>query len=214
MPQKTNREYRAFAIDIAQGEEKTVQGYASTFGEAYTLYDDDEYELREIMSAEAFDACDMSDVILQYNHEGRVFARVSNGTLVVRPDERGLYTKADLGGTGIGAELYEEIRGGYTDKMSIGFVVDKARDEWTRETSGAKTIETRTIHAVKKLYDVSAVSIPANPSTSIESVSVRTLVEGAIDKLKAERLELQARELERKRAEVKAKLLTGGTNGH
>lgn len=213
MPQKTNREYRAFNV-LAEEDEKRVKGYASTFNEPYTLFSDDEYELREIIDENAFDNCDMSDVIMQYNHEGRVFARQKNGTLNLTIDKpTGLFINADLGGTELGNQVYEEIRGGYTDKMSIGFTVDRAADIWTRETVDGVTVETRRIMAVKRLFDVSAVSIPANPNTSIESVSVRALVDGAIDKLKAERLEAARVELERRRAEIKAKFI-GGTNGN
>lgn len=213
MPQKTNREYRAFNV-LAEEDEKRVKGYAATFNEPYTLFSDDEYELREIIDEGAFDNCDMSDVIMQYNHEGRVFARQKNGTLNLTIDKpTGLFINGDLGGTELGNQVYEEIRGGYTDKMSIGFTVDRAADIWTRETIEGVTVETRRIMAVKRLFDVSAVSIPANPNTSIESVSVRALVDGAIDKLKAERLEAARVELERRRAEVKAKFI-GGTNGN
>ena len=208
---KSDREYRDFNVgflDAQEGEERRgVKGYATTFGNAYTLYSDNEYELREIMAQEAFEGTDISDVIMQYNHEGRVFARVSNGTLSVHTDETGLAIEADLGGTELGRQLYEEIRGGYTDKMSIGFKVDRDADVWTREKDAdGKVIETRTINKVLKLFDVSAVSIPANDATSI---SVRALVDGEIDKLKAERLEAERVELERRRAEIRAKLLGG-----
>ncbi len=206
---KNDREYRDFQVgflDAPEGEERSVKGYATTFGNAYTLYSDNEYELREIMSPEAFNGTDISDVIMQYNHEGRVFARVSNGTLSVKTDEVGLAIEADLSGTELGRQLYEEIRGGYTDKMSIGFKVDRDADEWTREKADGMVIETRKINRVIKLFDVSAVSIPANDATSI---SVRALVDGEIDKLRAERLEAERVELERRRAVVKAKLLGG-----
>lgn len=211
MPMKNDREYRDFNIAAIQEkeDEKIVRGYASTFGNEYVLYSDSDYELREVMSEHAFDDADMGDVILQYNHEGRVFARVSNGTLAVRADENGLAIEADLGGTELGRQLYEEIRGGYTDKMSIGMKVDRDKDVWTRETESGKTIETRTINRIQKLYDVSAVSIPANDATSI---SVRALVDGEIEKLRAERLEAERVELERRRAEVRARAVLGGKN--
>ena len=198
MPMKTDREYRDFRMS-ADEDAKIVRGYASTFGNAYTLYSDPDLEIREIIDARAFDDTDMADVIMQYNHEGRVFARVSNGTLTVRAEEAGLAIEADLGGTDLGAQVYQEIKGGYTDKMSIGMRVDKSRDEWVTERAGSKTIETRTIHRIEKLYDVSAVSIPANDATSI---SVRQLVDGEIERLTAERLEAERLELERMREEV------------
>ena len=203
---KTDREYRAFIVQA--DDEKRVTGYATTFDQAYTLYSDGDYELREIIDSSAFDDTDMSDVIMQYDHSGRVFARMSNGTLEVTPDKpNGLYITADLSGTTLGNQVYEEIKGGYTNKMSMGFKVDRSADVWTREQLENKTIETRRINSIMKLYDVSAVSIPANGNTSIEARSIDELVNGAIDKIRAERLEAEKLELERRRSETLARLM-------
>lgn len=204
---KSDREYRAFQVN-AQDDEKRVTGYATTFDEPYTLYSDGNYEVREVIDPSAFDNCDMSDVIMQYNHEGRVFARLSNGTLKLNIDKsRGLEIDADLDGTELGRQVYEEIKGGYTNRMSMGFKVDKSADVWTRQETEGKTIEERRVMSVVKLYDVSAVSIPANPGTSIEARSIDALVNGVIDELKAERLEIERLETERRRAEIRAKLM-------
>jgi HK97 family phage prohead protease len=123
-----------------------------------------------------------------------VFARQSNGTLRVETDDHGLAIEADLGGTEIGRGLYEEIKGGYTDKMSFGFRVNS--DRWEdRVADNGDTIHLRTITEIGKVYDVSAVSIPANDATSI---SVRNLSDGVIAKIQAERLaalELEKRKL-------------------
>lgn len=204
---KSDREYRAFQVN-AQDDEKRVTGYATTFDEPYTLYSDGDYEVREVIDPGAFDNCDMSDVIMQYNHEGRVFARLSNGTLKLNIDKsKGLEIDADLDGTELGRQVYEEIKGGYTNRMSMGFKVDKSADVWTRQETDGKTIEERRVMSVVKLYDVSAVSIPANPGTSIEARSIDTLVNGVIDELKAERLEIERLATERKRAEIRARLM-------
>lgn len=204
---KSDREYRAFNVR-AQDEEMRVTGYATTFNEPYTLMDDGDVEIREVIDENAFDETDMSDVIMQYNHEGRVFARMSNGTLNVSADKpNGLLINADLGGTDLGRQVYDEIKGGYTDKMSIGFKVDRSADEWTRTEVDGKIIEERRIRKVVKLFDVSAVSIPANPGTSIEARSIDTLCDGVIEKLRAERLEAERIETERKRAEIRVRLM-------
>lgn len=198
MPQKTNeREYRSLAeVLTPSDEEKIVRGYATTFNQPYQLYGDDKYEIWEKVDPNAFAETDTSDVIFQYDHQGRVYARTKNNTLVLRSDEHGLMIEANLGGTAIGRELYDEIKGGYTDKMSFGFTV-KA-DSWEDRTEDGKTISIRTISAIKRLYDVSAVSIPANNATEI---SVRNLCNGEIERLKAERLEQEKKEaIERKRA--------------
>lgn len=206
MALKTNeREYRDFTLSVLEAEQddkeskKMVRGYASTFNQPYVLYSYGENEIREVVDPHAFDEADMSDVIFQYNHEGRVFARISNNTLSVIPDNIGLAIEADLGGTEIGRDLYEEIAGGYTTKMSYGYTV--LEDSWEDTRENDKVISTRTIKRIGKVFDVSAVSIPANDGTSI---TVRNLTDGVIERIKAERL--NALNLEREKLKLKLRL--------
>lgn len=204
---KSDREYRSMTLTAqksAAEDKKIVTGYASTFNQPYTLWEDNEMIFREQVAPQAFEKTDMSDVIMQYDHAGRVFARISNNTLKVAPNETGLYIEADLGGTELGRELFEEIRGGYTDKMSFGFTVDS--DEVTRtEAEDGRVDILRTITAVAKLYDVSAVSIPANSGTSI-GVSTRSRIDGEIEKVRAERLEAERRAaIEKHREEIRTR---------
>lgn len=197
---KPEREIRKCAEfrTIGDDESYVVEGYATTFGTAYTLYSDPSYEIREVIEKQAFDKCDMSDVIMQYDHEGRVFARNRNHTLDLTPDGIGLKVAAHLGGTDIGRQLYQEIKGGYTDRMSFAFTVsDQNR---VIEMVEGRTIVTRHITGVRKLYDVSAVSLPANENTII---SARSFVDGVIAELEAERL----RALNIKRIKLKLKMM-------
>ena len=212
MAVKSEREYRDMTMEVrtaetdeAPDERKMVTGYASTFNEPYTLYENDDWRFNEVVDARAFDNTDMSDVILQYDHCGRVFARISNNTLTVTPDEKGLLIEADLGGTELGRQLFEEIRGGYTNKMSFGFTVDGEDYLDTKDVDG-KALTVRTITSVRKLYDVSAVSLPANDATSI---SVRSLTDGEIERIRAERLEAEKLELRRRKLLARAKLNGG-----
>lgn len=183
------REYRTMTMSVREAgndNEMIVEGYATTFNQPYMLYDSRDFKIVEQIAPTAFDGCDMTDVIMQYNHEGRVFARNKNGTMTLSVDAIGLKVTANLGGTEIGRQLYGEIKGKYTDKMSFGFVV--AEDQRSVVVDHENNVETvtRTITKIKKLYDVSAVSIPANDMTSI---SARRYVDGVIDGIKAERLE-------------------------
>lgn len=188
MPVKLNdREYRAMTMAAVDEEGYKVRGYATTFDDPYVLYEDKDMVIREIIDHDALKDADMSDVIMQYDHAGRVYARTSNNTLTVTPDAHGLGMEADLGGTDLGRGLFQEIKGGYTTKMSWGFTVNRDRDEWTSETApDGRALETRTIKSVRKVYDVSAVSLPANDATEI---SARNLADGVIERVKAERLE-------------------------
>ena len=209
---KDNREYRNMTMKVREAiegdeDKRIVVGYASTFDEPYKLFGGEGWELWEVVDRTAFDDTDMSDVIMQYDHAGRVFARTRNNTLRVEPDEKGLFIEADLGGTEIGRELYEEISGGYTDRMSFGFTVTGDSEDREQDDNGI-WIYTRHITKVGKLYDVSAVSIPANDGTSIAADavtrSIGNLTDGVIERIQAERLEEEKRALEVKRAELKA----------
>lgn len=216
MPKKASREYRDMMLEIvkrAEGGEDNdkmlVAGYASTFNEPYTLWEDEwdgmTFTYREQIDSKAFDDADLTDVIMQYDHRGRVFARTSNNTLTVGPDGRGLHIEADLGGTELGRGLFEEIRGGYTDKMSFGFTVSSDEEVRTKDEDGNVDI-LRTITGISKVYDVSAVSLPANDGTSI-SAETRSRIDGEIEEARAERLEAEKMKLERRRAEVRARAL-------
>ena len=201
------REYRAMTMTVEPDEERmVVTGYASTFDEPYELFRGDDYEVWEVVDRHAFDETDMTDVIMQYDHQGRVFARKKNNTLMIDPDDKGLFIRADLGGTDIGRQLYQEIRGGYTDKMSFGFTVDEDAREIIEDKNGYMTV-TRTIKKIGKLYDVSAVSLPANPGTSISA----RFRDGAIAEIEAERLKAQELAEERRALMERAQKLAGDT---
>lgn len=176
-------------------EVRFVEGYATVFGEEYLLYDWGDYRVYEKIDSHAFDDCDMTDVIFQYNHEGRVMARTRNGTLELAADTKGLHIQANLGGTELGRGLYEEISGGYTDRMSFGFAVEEDKREITENRETGITTVLRTITKIKKLFDVSAVSIPANDATEI---SARSFTDGVIREIKQELLERRKNEYREK----------------
>lgn len=141
-----------------------VEGYATTFDMPYLLFElDDGTKIYERVDAHALDGADMSDVIMQYDHKGRVFARQSNKTLILEPDAKGLFVAADLGKTDLARGLYQDIEAGMITKMSWSFIVT--------EDSYDKATHTRTIMKVKKVYDVAPVSIPANDDTEISARS-------------------------------------------
>lgn len=196
------REYRrTAAIEVrAEGENEgqIVEGYAATFNQPYVLWDWGDYIVREQIDPHAFDECDMADTIMQYDHQGRVFARISNKTLEVSTDHHGLKMRADLSGTELGRQLYEEIKGGYTTKMSFGFTVGEDVRVVTENHETGVTEVLRTITKISKLYDVSAVSLPANDATEI---SARNIGDGVIAEVKAERL--RAEKIERQKQRIR-----------
>ena len=192
MPIRNDREYRAAQPFEARDEEMIVEGYASTF-EPYVLWHEGDVEVREQIDPHAFDNADMSDVIMQYDHEGRVFARQSNGTLELSVDDHGLKVRADLSKTEGARQLYEDIRSGMVTQMSFAFTI--AEDEYDKKQ------HLRSIKSVRRVYDVSAVSIPANPGTEIAAMSY---FDGLIEAERAERL--AAEEHDRKVKELRLRL--------
>ena len=212
MPMKSDREYRNIQVQdletrSAEDGGMFVEGYATTFNQPYRLCGDEQITVNEQIDRGAFAETDMSDVIMQYDHQGRVFARMSNGTLQLSQDDHGLKILADLGGTEIGRQLFEEIRGGYTNKMSFGFTVPEGGDVRTRSKGedGHITI-LRTITKIGKLYDVSAVSLPANDATEISS---RTISDGLIAEAQEE---IRAEEERQRRIGEIRKMLKGDTD--
>lgn len=199
---KTNREYRTFAEEIelrTEGEESyIVEGYASTF-DPYVLFEMDGEQFSERIDPDAFRNADMSDVVFRIDHEGAVFARTSNNTIQLYPDDHGLHVRADLSRTEKARGIFEDIREGMYPQMSFAFVVEDDGDAYERET------KTRVIYRIKKLYDVSPVSHPANPGTEI-GVSMRDYFHGEMEKEKAERLE---RERRIKELNLRIKLMKG-----
>lgn len=195
MPIKTDREYRALAVPlIARYDNKRIdtdyyiEGYATTFNKPYVLWEfGDGTKFYEQIDGRALDGADMSDVIMQYDHAGRVFARQSNQTLLLEPDSKGLFIAGDLGKTDLARGLYQDIAAGMITKMSWAFTI--AEESYNKDT------HTRTILKVKKVYDVSAVSIPANGDTEI---SARNFARRSYEAEKQEMLKRRVRTLKLK----------------
>lgn len=194
---KNNREDRIMEIrlktdDVTPNYE--VKGYASTF-EPYKMLEVDGVDYFEQIDPKAFDDADLSDVVFRIDHEGAVYARTSAGTVEVWTDEHGLATRADLSKTQKARDLYEDIKAGNYPKMSFAFTVADGGDRYDQAT------HTRKIYRIAKVYDVSPVSFPANPTTEL-SVSTRDYFNGVIEMEKAERLEREKREIQKQRIRI------------
>lgn len=190
MPVKDSRQYRSFELSAGESDGCVVEGYATTFGDAYDMG----FGYYERIDPHALDGADMSDVIFQLNHEGMVMARQSNGTLEIEVDQRGLHIRADLSGCQAGRDTVEAIKNKLITKMSWGFMVSE--DGWEYDPA----TRTSTVTKVDKVFDVSAVSIPANPGTEIHT---RSYLDGVIE---AERRESAQREEQDERERICAAL--------
>ena len=186
-----DRQYRTFEFRASKDGCK-VDGYAATFEKPTVLYEYEGNEYKEVIDRNAFANCEMQDVVMNYNHGGKPVARTKNGTLTLSVDDIGLHITADLSGTEEGRKLYDEIKGGYIDKMSFAFTVSD--DEYDKKG------RIRRITGIKRLYDVAAVDIPAYDSTSI---SARSFFEAEAEK---ERAEARKRKVLEQRIKLKVRL--------
>lgn len=188
------------------GSEKFVEGYATTFEDPYVLWrepdwTDERGEVQkgwtyaEVMHEGCMEGADTSDVIFLYDHEGRVYARNRNDTLYIEPQLHGLYIAADLSRTTLAGEMYEDIKAGMVDRMSWAFTV---AEEDVEEDAESRTT-TFHIRRIKKVFDVSAVSRPADPNTEI---SARRVIDGEIEARRLRESQKAERELERRRREI------------
>lgn len=199
MPKLNTREYRDCTITI-QNEASDqgaflVRGYAFKWA-PYPLYEDERGEtVYEEFKREAFENTDMSDIIMQLNHQGTVMARLRNNTLKLTLDDIGGFIEADLSKSQDARNLYEAIDNGLIDRMSWGFIPG----EYHFDRSSRTIVHT----AVKKIFDVSAVSMPANDTTSINSV--REYADGEISRFAQE-----LREQEEKKKALITRLKIGG----
>ena len=102
------------------------------------------------------------DVRLLINHEGLPLARTKNGTLTLREDERGLWMDAVIADTQEGRDLYTLVSRGDLDQMSFAFRV--IRQKWSEDRSTRLLTELSLADG-----DVSVVTYPAYPTTSVEA---------------------------------------------
>lgn len=161
------REYRAFGgtytFDESDDKRLILRGTPVVFDTPTVLFEYDGIKYYEQIDRGAFDEADMSDFILNVNHQLAPYARSKNGTLnynigdtfdieafLNAEDERHV-------------QLYRDVKTGLIDQMSFSFTI--------REQSYDEEKRLRHIKRVKKLYDVSAVTFPAYEQTSISARS-------------------------------------------
>ncbi len=176
LPQTGSQEMRAFSMPDIRAEEggNVIEGHAAVFGQAYDMYGCWE----ETIARGAFDNTDFSDVLFSINHDlsriplARSRNNNANSTLRLTVDDQGLGTRAvlDTENNTEAKALYSSVGRGDVSGMSYIFKIRK--DEWTGLDSDYPK---RTITDIARVYEVSAVSFPANPGTDISARSQEAL---------------------------------------
>ncbi|MFR3400596.1 MAG: HK97 family phage prohead protease, partial [Clostridia bacterium] len=124
-----------------------VEGFATTFDKPYVMYEYGGIKYCEVIDRNALVGADLSDVIMQFDHSGMVFARNKMAknkppSLLLEPQESGLFIAANLSLTEEAKRLYASIDAGLICKMSWAFTVSE--DAYNKDT------HTRTILKIKK----------------------------------------------------------------
>lgn len=175
---KEEKEIRCFISDLkieqrGEGttESRTITGYAAKYG----VWSQPMYSwFREIIECGAFDECDMSDVIMCFEHNrDNILARSSSGTLSIEIDETGIKFSFESPNTTLGNDMLELVSRGDISGCSFAFTVES--DSWIYADSDNKLeLDERTILKIKKIFDLALVVYPAYTDTE---VSVRHLEE-------------------------------------
>lgn len=155
-------------VVAAEGDDPPrIVGYAAV----YNQRSEDLGGFVELIAPGAFDgALEKSDIRALYNHDPNyVLGRVRAGTLEVASDKKGLRMENTPPGTQWANDLIVTMERGDVDQMSFSFRT--GRDRWEEEEGGTVL---RTILEVEELFDVSPVTYPAYPDTT---VAVRSLQE-------------------------------------
>jgi HK97 family phage prohead protease len=142
----------------AAGSDVTLTGYASTFNDPYDMgwYTED-------VDPGAFKRTlgQKPDVRFLINHAGLPLARTVSGTMNLETDARGLvpFARVNKNDPDV-ASLLPKIERGDVNQMSFGFhTIDEA---WTNDMS-KRTLKALDLNG----GDVSVVTYPANPNTSV-----------------------------------------------
>ena len=141
---------------------RTIVGYAAVFD---SWSDPINGWFKEKIDRHAFDDCDMSDVIMCFNHSiNDLLARTTSGTLQLSIDDHGLRFSFEAPHTARGDEMLDLVRRGDISQCSFRFSV--AEDVWAyADNSNALEMSERTVLKIAKLYDTSLVVYPAYPDT-------------------------------------------------
>jgi HK97 family phage prohead protease len=157
-------EHRTFTVKGLEAREADdgsmrLAGYAAVFNESSVPL-----PFKETIAPGAFrkTLSETPDVRLLINHEGLPIARTKNGTMTLVEDERGLYFTAELADTTDARDIYALVSRGDVDQMSFAFRV--IRQKWSED-------RTRRVLSEVSLADgdVSVVTYPAYPTTSVEA---------------------------------------------
>lgn len=189
-----NAERRFFAQPLAieqrEGKEsRTISGYAAVFNK-----DSEDFGgWVERIDARAFDDVLKDDAVALFNHDPNMILARNNVNMTLSIDKIGLKYSFEAPNTSVGNDLLENIRLGNIRQSSFAFTTSS--HVWD-ESKDKNVPSVRTITKVERLYDVSPVTYPAYPDTTVASRSLKTKLESEEREAKAYLIDIMKRKHE------------------
>lgn len=190
--QITNAERRFASQPIthrASENSRTIEGYAAVFNK-----DSEDFGgWIERIAPNAFDDVLKNDAVALFNHDPNLILARNNVNLTLEVDDIGLKYRFEAPNTTVGNDLLENVRLGNIIQSSFAFIASKVAWE-DFEEKGKPSI--RTIEKIERLYDVSPVTYPAYPDTTVAQRSLKNMIEAEERKAKSYLVTLMKRKHE------------------
>lgn len=189
-----NAERRFFAqplkVEVREGKEsRTISGYAAVFNK-----DSEDFGgWVERIDPKAFDDVLNDDAVALFNHDPNLILARNKVNLTLSIDEIGLKYSFDAPNTTAGNDLLENIRLGNIKQSSFAFTASSTK--WD-DPADKNQKSIRTIMKVERLYDVSPVTYPAYPDTTVASRSLKSKLESDEKETKAHLVNIMKRKHE------------------
>ena len=180
------------AINSTGDGAHTIRGTAAVFNSE----SEDLGGFTERIMPGAFSKAIGDDVRALINHEpSMILGRTRSGTLRLTESERGLVFDCTLPDTSYARDLKASMERGDISQCSFGFSIADGGDTWHEDKSSGKW--ERTITAISRLFDISAVTYPAYPDTacamrSLEKIRAETIPPFDDTEIRRLRLEIEA----------------------
>ena len=140
-------------------DENVIEGYAAVFNK-----DSEDFGgWHERIAPGAFSGVLKDNAVALFNHDMNLILGRNGVNLTLSEDETGLRYKVKLPDTSLGKDMRQLIKDKIIDKSSFAFTV--AEQEWRHSKNDEPSV--RTIKKIKRLYDVSPVTSPAYPDSTV-----------------------------------------------
>jgi HK97 family phage prohead protease len=169
-------ERRFLSVELRSKEGRTVEGYAAKFNSDSEVFYN---SWLERIAPGAFDNVMADDAVALFNHDPNFILARNKVNMTLTQDETGLKYSFEAPNTTAGNDLLENLKNGNIRQSSFAFTV--AEEKW-KHAEKKGDLSVRTITKVERLYDVSPVTYPAYPDTTVGKRSFDAMNQQELEK--------------------------------